>query len=94
MNNTDTPTSSRQVLAAFVDELRARHGRGEFVGQGPWDLGEGVTVKDVDYRVGYWLGRIDAWRAMAPEERAIYVDERRYVAHCLRLLRRRLAELV
>jgi hypothetical protein len=90
----DDSRDSAEVLAAFIEELRARHARGEFAGQGPWDLGGGVTMKDVQYRVGYWLGRIEAWRAMSPQERTIHRGERRYVAHCLRLLRRRLAERV
>ena len=83
--------ASDDGLAEFVEELRDRHAAGEFLGQEHWDLGE-LTIKDVQYRVGHWLGRIDAFRAMSPEERHVWRDERRYIAWALGELRRHLAE--
>ena len=83
--------SDREDLAAFIEELRARHAVGEFIDQVDWDLGE-LAIKDVHYRVGYWLARIDAFRAMGPAERHIWRGERGDIARGLELLRRHLAE--
>ena len=83
--------TDREALAAFIEELRTRHAAGEFVGRLDWDLGE-LTSKDLHYRVGYWLARIDAFRAMSPAERHIWRGERDDIARGLRILRRRPAE--
>ena len=79
-------------LAAWIDELRRRLDAGEVAAPPPIDLGNEVTLTNVEPAVRRMLSDVEMFRAMDPAERALpHCRARRvYLADKLRRLREQL----
>ena len=79
-------------LAAWIDELRRRLGAGELRSLPPIDLGNGLTLRDMELAAWVMLADVDRYAAMPPElrQRPVIAARRRLLADNLRRLRERL----
>ena len=79
-------------LAAFIADLRGRLERGELADVPPIDLGNALTLSNVERAVRRMLQDVEMFRAMDPAERALPHSRARrvFLAGGLRRLRERL----
>jgi hypothetical protein len=82
-------------LAAFIVNLRGRLERGELADLAPIDLGNALTLSNVERAVRRMLSDVEMFRAMDPAERELthVRARRRALADHLRRLRERLGVL-
>jgi hypothetical protein len=81
-------------LAAWIDELRRRLDAGEVAAPPPIDLGNEVTLTNVEPAVRRMLSDVEMFRAMDPAERELphFAARRRALADNLCRLRERLPD--
>ena len=79
--------SDREDLAAWIEELRARHAAGEFRGRSDWRILPYLTIGDVDRSIGAMLAEVDRFRTLLPENRGHFDGPRQLLVEKLLGLR-------